>query len=148
MAERAGQGKRVGVAFGAWPLIHGGSVRFLEEARAACDFLYAVILGDASAADKTIDGKTAAGLLKPDERRRILAAMRMVDGVETVDSLGSVIEGCRKAAPRAVWFVNGSEGDVSEQTIAEIKRGGVQVQIIHEQDPCVTRALLRRMAGR
>ncbi len=138
----AAQGLRVGIALGAFGLVHAGSVRFLHLARGDCDRLYAAVLPLGESSEES--GKTAA-LLRPDERLRILAMLEEVDGTVLLKG-GDDLEALSRAAPEAVWMFAEAEGDVDPENRSKLSRLGLELRPLSTSEDCTTRLLLERLA--
>lgn len=76
------EGRRVVFANGCFDILHGGHVSYLEDARAAGDFLLVGVNSDAS--ERALKG-AGRPIYRQDERLEILDALRMVDGLVLFD---------------------------------------------------------------
>ena len=87
----------------------------------------------------------ASGLMRPDERVRVLRAMQPVDGATIVRDEGDL---CRlaQAAPEALWAVSTTEGDVPDGLLNTLETCGVRLEKIDAGAVCTTAELLERMA--
>lgn len=141
----AAEGLRVGIAVGAFALIHAGTVRFLRRARERCDRLFVAIVPQRRPPEGS--GK-AENLLRPDERRRILAMMEEVDGALLLDRPEDLdADAWRRAAPDAAWMWSEAENDLDPPTREEWSRQGLEPEPISDgQEGCTTRLLLERLA--
>lgn len=72
------EGKRVGITFSAWDLLHAGHIAMLAEAKNHCDYLIAGLQTDPSIDRPTIKNKPIQSIV---ERQIQLAACRYVDEV-------------------------------------------------------------------
>lgn len=139
LAACAGKGLRIGIALGAFGLIHAGTTRFLAQGRARCDRLFAAILPEGNLPGAS---EQAAALLRPDERLRILRMMEAVDGAAFLETA----EECRRAAPEALWMSAEDEADIDPSTRADLDRLGIALEPIATPGACTTRSLLERIA--
>jgi bifunctional ADP-heptose synthase (sugar kinase/adenylyltransferase) len=146
ISQAASEGQRVGIALGAFGLIHAGTIRFLDTARAACDRLFVAVLAQTPPSAGVCGNST--NLLRPEERVRILNLLRETDGAELVAPGGAALEEWRRAAPRAVWMISTAENDVDDSTIARLQELGATVKAIPGEGACSTRSLLARIQRR
>ncbi|MFP4381063.1 MAG: hypothetical protein ACLFUS_11235 [Candidatus Sumerlaeia bacterium] len=147
LARRAYNDERIGIAIGTFPLIHGGAIRFLKEARANCDTLVALILMDPQSLQDSTGGIMASGLLKPDERGRLLASLRTLDAVQAVDEPQALLTTWSRKLPDARWYANAAEKDLPEGVREMMDNAGIKINFLHQDEPCTTQALVRRMGG-
>lgn len=134
-------GSRVGIAVGAFGLVHEGTVRFLRAARAECDCLFVAVLPCEKLAAET---RMAAALLRDDERLRILAMMEEVNGVGVVDEAAAPLPAWAEAATGATWFRSEEEDDVDAETLALLPESCKPAAL--SAGPCTTRVLLERIS--
>ena len=143
MSRAASEGERVGIALGTFGLIHAGTIRFLDAARAACDRLFVAALAQTPPPAGVCGSST--NLLHPEERVRILNLLRGTDGAGLVAPGGAALEEWRRAAPRAEWMISAAENDVDDSTIARLQKMGTTVRAIPGEGACTTRSLLARI---
>jgi len=130
--------KKIGIAVGAYPLIHAGTVRFLRDARAQCDVLIALVFPGETAGLKQF--------LRVEERQQILSGFQEVEAAAIVSS--SNLEECKKVAPEAVWMVAASEVQFPEEIAVarELARLEIRVKRVHPDEFCTSAEVLTRMA--
>ena len=143
LAECRSAGRRIGVAVGAFGLIHAGTVRFLRAARGECDSLFVALLAPSAI---PAGGERAGQLLRPDERFRLLESLQDVDAVARIDQQGGMsLAELHAAAPGAEWLGSADDKDVDAATRDELRRLGVAVRDIVAAAGCTTQSVLRRM---
>jgi hypothetical protein len=144
------RGVRIGVALGAFGLIHAGTVRFLHAAKAQCDSLLVAVLsgsGEKMGGDNPSarPETSARHLLRPDERRRVLAAMKGVEAAGLAEDEGLSLAEWARRVPSARWFVDGAED--APACGALLEGLGIRAETLHPEDSCTTRGLLVRMGA-
>jgi cytidyltransferase-like protein len=126
----------VAVALGSFGLIHAGTIRFLRQACAAADRLFVAVLPEAAAAE---------GLMRPQERLRVLKALEEVAGADFLPLDPAALDQWKQAAPEAPWFRCAAENDVAPETLARLAETGLNVRSLEDTGECTTAALLERM---
>ncbi len=119
------EGKRIGFTSGAFDLIHGGHVKYLEEAKKLCDVLIVGLNSDSSV--KRYKGPHRP-ILPQDERAQIIG------GLESVDYLFIFEERRNKENIEALkpdYYIKGGDYPQEELTSKEaIEKLGGEVKII------------------
>jgi glycerol-3-phosphate cytidylyltransferase-like family protein len=141
----AAEGQRVGIAVGAFGLIHAGTIRFLKQASNRCDRLFvAIVSGDVTPFSPDAAAQIAR-LLRPDERERILG---MTDGVEAASLVDpqADLAAWVAAAPQAVWFLCQSEADLAAPVRDRLEALNVTVEMLPGDATCTTLDVLARLA--
>ena len=143
LAQATSEGAHLGIAVGSFGLIHAGTVRFLQEARCRCDRLFAAVL--ALPRDQGEDG----GLLRPDERLRILKLLCNIEDAGEISPPGAGdLEAWRQAAPNARWMVFAAEdNDPARAAATCLQAVGLDPVGIQETEHCTTAAVLQRMGA-
>lgn len=136
------QGKRVGLCNGVFDLLHVGHVRYLEGARAMCDYLLVAVNTDRS----TRELKGSDRPLVPErERAELVAALAAVDGVLLFDGR-DVSEVLRSLRPDLQ--IKGT--DYTPETVPEralVESLGGRVAIAGDPKDHSTSELAARLSG-
>ena len=134
------QGKKVVFTNGCFDLLHGGHIKFLEEARRLGDALVVAVDSDASVRQVKGEGRPVIG---EEQRVRILAALAAVDYVTvfTSDQLPELLAGLRPDI-----LTKGSNYPEAQVAGREIVAGyGGQVVLVPVTEPVSVSDLIQRI---
>jgi len=134
-------GSNAVVALGSYGLIHAGTIRFLRAARAALGGAGQVYLFALAA-----PGSRAAGLMREDERLRVLAALDEVDGVGLAGAPGPDFEVWADAGRGALWALSSDEDGAGAEVRDFLSARGVRFASFGVAEGCTTASLLERMS--
>ncbi|MFW6303474.1 MAG: hypothetical protein ACOC2L_02530 [Candidatus Sumerlaeota bacterium] len=130
------------VVLGCFALVHAGTTSLLDAVAANHRQIYVGVLPDLGNLDESI--ADAAALLKPDERRRLLAAMEHTSGVAMLDD-NQVLQDWIDAAEKVRWYCNANENDIGEAVRDLLQRGGVRIKTLSPDSALNTAEVLERM---
>lgn len=117
---------RVGMAFGKFVLLHSGHVHFLEQAKAVVDQLIVVV-----ATDETVKKARGKVFVPAEQRREVIAALRVVDEALIGDTKDwyKVIE---EKKPNVIILGPDQEAD-DEKLAYELEKRGLNPKILRVQ---------------
>jgi D-beta-D-heptose 7-phosphate kinase/D-beta-D-heptose 1-phosphate adenosyltransferase len=136
------QGKKVVFTNGCFDLLHAGHIKFLEDSRRLGDMLVVALDSDRSVTRVKGEGRPVIG---EKQRRRILAALEVVDYVTLFDS-GQLPEMLRNLRPDVL--TKGSNYPEQEVAGREIVQAyGGRVQILPVTETVSVSGLINRIRG-